>query len=103
MNIEIINEGERVTAVLSGDIDHHALQTARLSIDTVIESACPDELVLDFKNVNFMDSSGIGLILGRRRKLPGGKVYVINANRHIKRILLLAGLDKSIREPVGNV
>ena len=94
MKVDILNEGTRVSAFLKGDIDHHALKECRSDIDAVIDGAHPRELVLDFGEVGFMDSSGIGLILGRMRKLQetGGIVRVTNAPESVKKIMKLAGL-----------
>ena len=93
--VEIINSGEKVVAEIVGDIDHHMASELRAKIDAVLENATPKILVLDFGRVNFMDSSGIGLILGRMRVLNGfgGKLYIGNAKGHVAKIVKLAGLS----------
>jgi stage II sporulation protein AA (anti-sigma F factor antagonist) len=92
--LEIINSGERLTIMLSGEIDHHHLITMRGTIDAQIEQHTPRLLVLDFRGVSFMDSSGIGLILGRRRiaESYGGRVMVCNASGYVEKLIKLAGL-----------
>ena len=93
--VEIINSGERVTAGIQGDIDHHTAAGIRSEIDAVLENSTPKLLILDFGGVNFMDSSGIGLILGRMRVLEGfgGRLLIKNATGHAAKIVKLAGLS----------
>ncbi len=55
-----------LAAYLSGEIDHHAAQSLRKEIDAQIDDRLPELLTLDFSGVTFMDSSGVGLILGPR-------------------------------------
>lgn len=92
VNIEI-NDGT-VTAFLSGEIDHHTSAEIRREIDTTIERVRPDILQLDFKGVQFMDSSGIGLIMGRYRQMSllGGNVSVVNIPKHLERLVRLSGI-----------
>ena len=59
--------GEVLYAYLSGEVDHDAAQSLRIQLDDALVSRTPQTLVLDFSGVGFMDSSGIGLILGRQR------------------------------------
>jgi len=93
--VEIINAGERVTAGIQGDIDHHAASNIRAEIDAVLENSTPQLLILDFGGVKFMDSSGIGLILGRMRVLEGfgGRLFIKNVTGHAEKIVKLAGLS----------
>ena len=69
MSVEIRTNGETVTAYLSGELDHHSAKEMREAIDNAVELNMPSRLVLNFKNVSFMDSSGIGLVMGRYRIL----------------------------------
>ncbi|MCL2634366.1 MAG: anti-sigma factor antagonist [Oscillospiraceae bacterium] len=93
--VEIVNTGERVTAGLYGDIDHHSAAGIRAEIDAALENSTPRILILDFGGVNFMDSSGIGLILGRMRLLEGfgGQIFIKNVSGHAEKIIKLAGLS----------
>ena len=65
-----------LAAYLSGEIDHHAAQTLRREIDAQVDDRLPELLTLDFSGVTFMDSSGVGLILGRGRHVSalGGRL-----------------------------
>jgi stage II sporulation protein AA (anti-sigma F factor antagonist) len=93
--VEILNAGEQVTAGILGDIDHHTASGIRSEIDAVLENSTPRLLILDFGGVKFMDSSGIGLILGRQRVLQGfgGSLLIKNATGHAAKIVNLAGLS----------
>ena len=55
----------------------------------------PEKLIIDFKDVTFMDSSGIGLVMGRYKLMRslGGEIEVKNVSSHIKKVMKLAGLD----------
>ena len=92
--VKLYNDGKRITAALSGDIDHHAAREMRRELDEVIERSQPELLIIDMENVGFMDSSGIGLITRRYRQLHdrGGSVGVINVNARMDRILLMSGI-----------
>lgn len=81
---------------LSGDIDHHIARELRLTIDEEVTRLCPQVLCLDFREVTFMDSSGIGLVMGRYKLMQsmGGSLQVTNMSSHIRRVMILAGLDK---------
>ncbi len=87
-----------LTVYLEGDIDHHSAQTIRSRIDTRLFLARPRELVLDLSRVSFMDSAGLGLILGRFTKASelGVAFRLINPNRHILKILDLAGMERLV-------
>lgn len=93
-------EDRKLTAVLSGDIDHHSASSMRSRIDLEIKQRIPSEIILDFGDVSFMDSSGIGLIMGRCRLMKeiGGKVKIKNASEQIKKIIKLSGVDRITEE-----
>ena len=65
MGVTLSNQDGVLTAALTGDIDHHTARELRLAIDEAIERDKPGLLPLDFQGVDFMDSSGIGLVMGR--------------------------------------
>lgn len=85
-----------VTAYLSGEIDHHNAPEIREKIDECIISRKPKRLIIDFKDVTFMDSSGIGLVMGRYRLIENTdcKMAIINLSVHAYRVMQLAGMDK---------
>lgn len=84
-----------VTARLCGEIDHHIAPKLRGEIDACCESCRPSRLVLDYGSVSFMDSSGIGLVMGRYRmiSLLGGRLEVVNVPKGLKKIFTLSGLE----------
>ena len=93
------NETERLLLIsYNGEIDHHTcLELARRS-DDVIRKYLPLKVVFDFEKVEFMDSSGIGMLLGRYKQLIrfGGKAEMKNLNEEMKRIFRMSGIFKII-------
>jgi len=94
--IRIQSSEEMVTVYIIGDIDHHTAKEMREEIDATVERLKPKLLILDFKDVTFMDSSGIGLIMGRYRlmNLLDGEIRVANVSSQLKKVMRLAGLDR---------
>ncbi len=98
-SMKSITAGQTLTVFLEGDIDHHNARLIRSRIDTKVYIQRPDELILDLSQVSFMDSSGLGLILGRYTKAVelGITFKVANPTPQIKRILDLAGTERLIK------
>ncbi len=96
MPVKITVSGEVVTAFLDGEIDHHTASVIRNEIDASVEKNMPTLLVLDFRDVSFMDSSGIGLVMGRYKLLKptGASLHVTNTSPQIGKVMKLAGLDR---------
>ena len=92
MNLTSFLQDKQLTIALRGEIDHHSAQTLRREIDAQIDARLPELLTLDFSGVTFMDSSGVGLILGRGRHIRalGGRLTVQNPPAAIRRMLDLA-------------
>lgn len=80
------------------EVDHHGAAGIRECADRLILDDKVKNIVFDFEDTTFMDSSGIGIIIGRYRKIScfGGKVYAINANERIARLLRSSGLSSII-------
>ena len=91
----------------TGEIDHHTAKVLREKMDRDIYFYRPRVAVLALSGISFMDSSGLGLILGRYTKLNdmGGKLKLEDPSEEILKILRLAGVDKLIEilwsDPVG--
>ncbi len=85
-----------ITAYLEGELDHHSAKLIREEIDAEIERSMANLLILDFRDVTFMDSSGIGLVMGRYRQMQfqGGQVQVVNTSPQIYKVMRIAGLDR---------
>lgn len=94
MEINFFMCDDTLIVELSGEIDHHVAGTLRKDIDEELEIYHAQNLIFDFSNVSFMDSSGIGMVLGRYKKVNagGGTVMIRNASRLIKQILDLSGV-----------
>ena len=82
-----------------GEIDHHSAVEMRAGIDEEIFETRPEKLILDLSAVDFMDSSGLGLILGRYAAVQksGGDLVVLNPNHGVMKILRLAGAERIIK------
>lgn len=93
-----MQKGEKLFVKLPGEIDHHKVRTLALEIDTAIVEKAPQELIFDFSDVRFMDSSGIGLLIGRYRTMKcfGGCVYTSGAKGHMAKLIAMAGIEKYI-------
>ena len=96
MGVELKKDGKELIALLSGDIDHHTAKQMREEIDSQAGLDKPELLKLDFQHVDFLDSSGIGLIMGRYKLMQslGGRLRVINVPNYIARVIRLSGLDQ---------
>ncbi len=91
-----VEEKSKLTAYISGEIDHHSAKEIRKEIDINVQKLNPTDLYLDFSKVDFMDSSGIGLVMGRYKLQSerGGKVFIQNPPPLIKKVMLVAGINK---------
>lgn len=96
MPVQIDIADEILIARIIGDIDHHSAKEIRETIDSAVIRAQTRELQLDFSGVSFMDSSGIGLVMGRYKLMQeqGGTVHIVNIAAHLKKVMLLAGMDR---------
>ncbi len=104
MNLRLELKNGTMTAALSGDIDHHAAARVREEIDRAAEQVRPHTLRMDFSSVPFMDSSGIGLILGRVRLLSlwQGGVTVSGLSPQLRRMAELSGVGRLTKIEDGN-
>ena len=87
-----------LTIFLPREVDHHSADEIRKESDYLIERNHIRYVIFDFRETEFMDSSGIGIIAGRYKKIQclNGKVYILNAGKQVNRILLLSGLQKYV-------
>lgn len=91
--------GNVLVVSLIGELDHHSAEEVRVKIDDRISRENIRKLVLDFSGVTFMDSSGIGVIIGRYKKISmcSGEVNIISVSKSIKRVFELSGIFKIIK------
>ena len=96
MSIRIESDGETVTAFLEGEIDHHTAAQMREEIDAELIGGTARLLIMDFRDVTFMDSSGIGLVMGRYRQIRynDGQLHIINPSPPIYKVMRIAGLER---------
>lgn len=85
-----------LTAFISGDIDHHTAAGIRTEIDHAVRTNPVERLILDFSKVSFMDSSGIGLVMGRYKLMTelGGKCLIADPPAYIGKVMRISGVDK---------
>ncbi|MBQ6120005.1 MAG: anti-sigma factor antagonist [Clostridia bacterium] len=91
----ITQENGSMTARLTGEIDHHTAAYLRHAIDASFVRIRPDRLILDFSGVTFMDSSGVGLALGRYRqtRAAGGTLVLTGLSDRDRRMMQLSGMQ----------
>ena len=99
MPLELHYEKCRLTVALSGEIDHHAAAYLREQIDQALTRLRPPLLTLDFDAVTFMDSSAVGLVMGRFRAIGafGGEMEVVNLSPAAYRVMKLSNLHSLAR------
>lgn len=83
---------------LPTEIDHHSSREIRERTESYLREGQIRQLIFDFSQTTFMDSSGIGALLGRYKRMRerGGSVMIYGADPQIRRILRIAGVDKLI-------
>ena len=93
-------EDKQLIFKLEEDIDECAVQKIRRKLDNEIERYMPKEVIFDFNNVSFMDSAGIGLIIGRYKliNMLGGKLQVANMSQSVRKIFEMSGMQRIIPE-----
>ena len=96
MQTNITTDGRVMTAYLSGELDHHNAPAVREKIDAFAIGFRPAHAVLDFGGVTFMDSSGVGLVMGRYKLLSelSCTLEIRNLSAHAYKVMRLAGLDR---------
>ena len=85
---------------LSGDIDHHSSERLRQDIDRLIEAERPRCVILDLSAVSVMDSSGLGLVLGRYKRIKryGGRMCVRGVGKSVDRVFTMSGIYRIIEK-----
>ena len=98
MKIESKKINRTLLVKLYGEIDHHYTEDIRNKVDREFNKQSCQNIILDFENVNFMDSSGIGMIIGRYKltQEKGGKTFAFGLKDNAKKIFDMSGLNKLI-------
>ena len=98
MPVTCKEEGRRLTAAVSGELDHHGARAVMEELDRQIDAALRRKLTLDLAGLTFTDSSGIAVVLRtfRRMRQLQGSMAVVNAPEQARRVFQAAGLDKLV-------
>ena len=96
--MQSVQKGKILYIQLEGEIDHHSAQYIRESVDMAFDPTDCRQMIFDFSGVTFMDSSGIGMIIGRYKnaKKRGGTISIAGMSPEIGRIFQISGLAKII-------
>ena len=96
LQVSIRAEGDELFASLSGEIEHHSTAPVRTRIDTALFKHRPRRLCLDLAGVRFMDSSGLGLVLGRAALCEemGTELCLLHPTSRVEKIFAIAGLSR---------
>ena len=98
MIVEFNKEDKKIIFKLTEDIDQHTVEKVRRKMDNEIKGYIPRKVVFDFSNISFMDSAGIGMVLGRYKlaKMLNGNLEIINVNKSMKKIFDMSGVSRII-------
>ena len=103
MESKFYKEDKLLVFKITEDIDDHSVQKIRRRADYEIERYMPKRVVFDFDSVTFMDSAGIGLLIGRYKftNLLGGRLEIANLTQSVQKIFEMSGILKLI--PIRNL
>lgn len=98
MEIQYLKDSRTILVKIDCELDHHSSNSIRRRVDGDIQRYAPKNIVFDFEGVRFMDSSGIGLIMGRYKNIArfDGRAGMINVRPEVKRLFEMSGLSKLI-------
>lgn len=98
MKSEYLKEDKLLILEITEEIDHHTTEKIKRRADYEIERFMPRKTIFDFNSVTFMDSAGIGMLIGRYKmaKMFGGTIEIKNVKPNIKRILEMCGVLKLV-------
>lgn len=102
MNTKFEEKDKLLIFEITEEIDHHTTEKIRRKMDNEIKRYMPKKVIFDFNQVTFMDSAGIGMLIGRYKtiRMLGGAAELINVKPSIKKIFEMCGLLKII--PITN-
>lgn len=98
MNIICTCKDKNLIVRVDGEIDHHMAEIIRDKIDKEFIRSKAKNIIFDFNDISFMDSSGIGVIMGRYKlvKQQDGNLAIVGVNQSLERILSISGLRKIV-------
>ena len=93
-----VPKDKQLTIKITEEIDEHTTEKLRRKIDNEITRFLPRKVIFDFSDVSFMDSAGIGLLLGRYKviKMLGGQLELLNVNKQVEKVFEISGILKII-------
>ncbi|MBD2861377.1 anti-sigma F factor antagonist [Paenibacillus oceani] len=96
LHIELEHQRRTLIVRLKGELDHHTAETVKVKMEEAILRGDVNHVVLSMKDLSFMDSSGLGVILGRYKLITsrGGKMVVCDVNPAVYRLFEMSGLFK---------
>ena len=96
LQVEIEHGGKALIVRLKGELDHHTAETVRARMEEAIADSNCHNVILSMEQLSFMDSSGLGVILGRYKQITtkGGKMVVCGLNPSVRRLFQMSGLFK---------
>lgn len=100
VSIDFVKNSKTVVVRIDEEIDHHVCEKIKSKIDLAVDFRKANLLIFDFAGVSFMDSSGIGLIMGRYKNIckTGGQAVVVNLKPSVRKILQLSGIFRILKE-----
>ena len=98
-NLKFDFKDDTLWICIIGETEHHSAAQMRMEIDEKILELCPKQVVLDLSQTDFVDSSGLGLVLGRYTRVQEiqGELVIANPSEHILKILKCAGVDRVMK------
>lgn len=98
MNTKYEDKDKLLIFEITEEIDHHTTEKIRRKMDNEIQRYMPKRTIFDFNNVNFMDSAGIGMLIGRYKiaRMLGGTLELTNVKPSIRKIFEMCGILKII-------
>ena len=94
MDIQYKISNETLKILISGELDEYSASFARTILDDLFQNNEYSQIVIDLSELEFMDSTGIGVLIGRYKKLKEKQknIYIMNPNKHVEKIFKMSGL-----------
>lgn len=94
MDIQYKLSGETMKILITGELDEYSAGYARTILDDLFQNNEFSQIVIDLSELEFMDSTGIGVLIGRYKKLRDKQkpIYIMNPNKHVEKIFKMSGL-----------
>lgn len=96
MELKFKRKNKTLIILITGEIDHHTSQELRRQTESALEQIGGKNIIFGFEEVSFMDSSGIGVMIGRYKQIQslGGRIAIACPNEKIEEIIQLSGLSR---------